>query len=304
MSCYYNQPHKVILKVMVPNRQQNSRLGLVRCEHCGRQFNPHSAARHIPWCAKQQADGRRPKLSIEKREAFERYKWRINYRPSNQLNQLNPITRSRFFKPLKSSSITSSPSASSSNSARTSIASSLAPNESQPDPTIGLSVKSNQRTKFRAKEPVQNAAIKRSVSSLTLVKKRGIVSSPRPDNQSDKFQINRANRSNSTLNRVRTKSVNDLNDMNQVVEILAQRMDEIYVQNLRLLENLAAGQTGNRNPNAPVRCHHCKTSLQNGANYCHRCGCKTGLSPSSDEEAISRGSPISTPESHQTLASN
>lgn len=64
----------------------HTRIGLVRCDHCGRQFNPHSGARHIPWCAKQQANNRRHKMSADKLEALERYKWRINYRPSNHMS--------------------------------------------------------------------------------------------------------------------------------------------------------------------------------------------------------------------------
>lgn len=70
-----------------------TRLGMVRCEHCQRQFNPHSAARHIPWCKKQQSDAKKRRLTADKLEALERYRWRIGYRPTNKLQQRTSIPR-------------------------------------------------------------------------------------------------------------------------------------------------------------------------------------------------------------------
>lgn len=183
----------------------NTRLGLIRCEHCGRQFNPHSGARHIPWCEKQQNENRKRRLSVEKRQALERYKWRISYRPTNIIstnNNANQQQESRRFNvgtnkfkksSTNSSATLSSPSASSSNSVTSS-----ANNDTQ------ISRLNRQRsqldqhsTNFRrqqqqqlhhpsgtAKRSYQSSArqtpvaqLKRSISSLTLTKQQGVCSS-------------------------------------------------------------------------------------------------------------------------------
>lgn len=67
-----------------------TRIGMVRCEHCQRQFNPHSAARHIPWCKKQQTEAKKRRLTADKIEALERYRWRIGYKPTNKISSQQP----------------------------------------------------------------------------------------------------------------------------------------------------------------------------------------------------------------------
>lgn len=193
----------------------NTRLGLVRCEHCGRQFNPHSGARHIPWCEKQQNETRKRRLSVEKRQALERYKWRISYRPSNQIstnnsnniiNQQTSQEQTRRFRigankfkksSINSSATLSSPSASSTTSIGTT---STANNDTQ-----NIKLTTRQRSQFersnlhRKQQQQQQpsatttaatakhynhsmrqtpvAQLKRSISSLTLTKQQGVWSS-------------------------------------------------------------------------------------------------------------------------------
>lgn len=54
----------------------------LRCETCGRNFNTHAAARHIPWCARRAASAKRQQQpSRAKLEALERYNWRVTYKP-------------------------------------------------------------------------------------------------------------------------------------------------------------------------------------------------------------------------------
>lgn len=246
-----------------------TRIGLVRCEHCGRQFNPHSGARHIPWCAKQQSDSRRHKLSAEKRQALERYKWRISYKPSNRFYQ-QPANHSEA--PNNCSNLSSSLSASSSAS-------------------IGSNSLEGSRARQQAaavagrKRPMQSVTeagrLKRSISSLTMTKQSGAAE---PRRQLDQFSL-----SSTESARVRAaKSHSDLQqrDVTDVVESLARRVDEIYAQNQLLLANLSlsaqpdAGRAETEGrEDEPVRCHHCKSGCLRTANYCHRCGCKLSSSP-------------------------
>lgn len=309
---------------MATHQQHQTRIGLARCEHCGRQFNPHSAARHIPWCAKQQKDNRRPsRLTADKREALERYRWRINYRPSNQLSQTplakrpNKPTAKLFNRnPFKSSSLNSSASASSSNSTRTSIAS------------VGESQQQQQSHRVagqhwpRSRATLPAATLKRSVSSLTLVKHKAMKT---PEDEEDADADSRQQQTSKSANhktnhksigsrhlgcatsaliseRTRTKSASDLSNMSEVVEILAKRMDQIYLQNQRLLDNFAAEQAAESNSDdfRWSKCHHCKSSLAAHANYCHNCGCKVIRAFARAPDAGSRShssSPVSsTPE--------
>lgn len=263
----------------------NTRLGLVRCEHCGRQFNPHSGARHIPWCAKQQSENRKHKLSADKRQALERYKWRISYRPSNQINvnrvnnnnnnnQNNQLQQKHSQRPtnrlaelserlkkssLNSSTTLSSPSNSSTNSIGTgSIISGFCGNESIQRTTRG-DRSSNQSGGVTTKQlPV--SALKRSISSLTLTKQTG-VSTSCVDSVSGKSSQSSKSSSwrkpgelggkvqNSRTEQFRAKSFNDLNaqHMDEIVELLTKRMDEIYAQNQKLLASLSADRSNSIN---------------------------------------------------------
>lgn len=186
----------------------NTRLGLIRCEHCGRQFNPHSGARHIPWCEKQQNENRKRRLSVEKRQALERYKWRISYRPTNIIstnNNANQQQESRRFNvgtnkfkksSTNSSATLSSPSASSSNSVTSSAnndtqISRLNRQRSQLDQHSTNFRRQQQQQQQQlhhpsgtAKRSYQSSArqtpvaqLKRSISSLTLTKQQGVCSS-------------------------------------------------------------------------------------------------------------------------------
>lgn len=203
------------IKVFETNivRMSNTRLGLVRCEHCGRQFNPHSGARHIPWCEKQQNETRKRRLSVEKRQALERYKWRISYRPSNQIpaNGSNSITnqhassqeQTRRFRiganKLKKSSINSSTTLSSpSASSTTSIGTTSTANNDTQNMKLTTRQRSQlERSNLHHKKQQQQqpsttattklhnqsarqtpvAQLKRSISSLTLTKQQGVWSS-------------------------------------------------------------------------------------------------------------------------------
>lgn len=89
-----NQPPPQHQLNQQPNHQSNqqhaggnnsSKIGFVRCDTCQRQFNPHTAARHVPWCAKKAAN--KPRISLEKQRALERYKYRIHYKPTNSYKQ-------------------------------------------------------------------------------------------------------------------------------------------------------------------------------------------------------------------------
>lgn len=263
---------------------------MVQCEHCGRQFNPHSAARHIPWCAKQQSENKKHRLSNEKQQALERYKWRISYRPSNQIratgNQQQQQQQQQRQRPttlangggmkhssVNSSTTLSSPSASSSASIGTSV-------------TSG-SVANNQRHRT---QPSKASQLKRSVSSLTLTKQTGTASCSQK--KSSHTQSNRLPQSQTVHKR--TKSVSNLDDMGEMVETLAKRVDEIYAQNQLLLANIsirnlqANGRSHTKDDGRSVdtlsdnddgeltqiECYHCKSSCLADANYCHKCGCK------------------------------
>lgn len=307
-----------------------SRLGLVRCKHCGRQFNPHSAARHIPWCAKQQATlNRRPKLSSEKREAFERYKWRINYRPSNQIQESRPVIRninnnnnnssssskdyrdsiiglSRYFPNQQQnkhnirSSLNSSPSASSSNSTRTSYSSQKYPSKSGTNKSKATTNSKNVHvfggTRSRPVDTL--VGVPRSVSSLTLVRRKQdnfLIENKGEKKETSKDRQCSYDTNDIDLNnnyhhhRLRAKSIGDLRSMNQVVEMLAKRVDEIYILNKKLLENL---QDKEDNINI-LKCHHCKTVIFNKkANYCQECGCKLILNSGIEveQEGVTSGS--------------
>lgn len=330
-----------------------TRLGLVRCDYCERQFNPHSAARHVPWCAKQHSDSaRRQRLTSDKLEALQRYRSRINYRPSNRIQQQQPAaqpeTRSvksnqQWPQPgeqrhqarglakrqqPRGSVGNSSLSASSTNSAETSLGSSgtnSVTNRRAARQTRTLGSRRTQEAhladaaKSRA-APVPFKHLKRSVSSLTLVKKSGTIvesSGQLCDNHNDDANIDscRQHRQASEALISRAKSYGDLQtsggNMGEIVELLVQRMDEIYMQNKILLANLDGGslKLADRNlvkqgnllnnnvdhPNqnlneadydgddtgrhraVPTTCHHCKTVIllhSSEANYCHRCGCK------------------------------
>lgn len=261
-----------------------TRLGMIRCEHCGRQFNPHSAARHIPWCAKHQTEARRNKLTPEKQEALERYKWRISYRPSNQprtrpnnnnnsdedfYNHQQPATTLRRFR--GPSSLHSTPSASSSNSTRTSVASSLTSEHIQCTNTRHYT---NQKSSINSFHPrsngahiarpiqsngikkgygylAQQQALKRSVSSVTLTKQKSLTSEfsanqqwiKQPHYPNETCTNTDSNYRDNDISsthafKSRAKSVSDLSNISEVVEILAKRMDEIYAQNERLLRSL------------------------------------------------------------------
>lgn len=280
----------------------STRLGLVRCEHCGRQFNPHSAARHIPWCAKQQAENRKHRLSQEKKLALERYKWRISYRPSNHFptasapsrnssagggHQPFPVSHRAKKSPaasINSSATLSSPSASSTNS--------IGGTSSLNGYTTGTrrpSVSQHHHQQLPRSQPP--ATLKRSISSLTLTKQKGTLD----QRQQQPQQIDQSQDTS------RAKSTNDIagksrpmTDMSQVVESLARRMEEIYAQNQLLLARMsrstAARSTKSLNESGGadddgedneselgsmmLACHHCRSTCLASANYCHKCGCK------------------------------
>lgn len=232
----------------------STRLGLIRCEHCGRQFNPHSGARHIPWCAKQQSENRKHKLTAEKRQALERYKWRISYRPTNQINvghnqhhefqqnlqqrqtanRLADLNKRAKKSSINSSTTLSSPSASSTNSIGTgSIISGFSGHDANTQ-RAGLSNAASKQTRL--------GKLKRSISSLTLTKQTGIsAKNPTQSKSSGWRQLDETNGgklpSCVQTGQLRTKSVNDLNakHMDEIVESLTKRMDEIYAQNQLLL---------------------------------------------------------------------
>lgn len=271
------------------------RLGFVRCEHCGRQFNPHSGARHIPWCAKQQSENRKHKLSADKREALERYKWRISYRPSNQIASqqqsknviLTDIDARAKKSSINSSATLSSPSAGSTTSISTSVAST---NER---------VQRSQRPQIDSHQKIASQApsghlLKRSISSHTLTKQHGISSGS--GGAANNWRAQKGEKrdsigSNETYakqaHQQRTKSVNDLSNMSEIVETLAKRMDEIYAQNQLLLARISKGNanaglarqseedcSSDNGIEEMLKCHHCKSSCVEAANYCHKCGCK------------------------------
>lgn len=248
-----------------------TRIGLVRCEHCGRQFNPHSAARHIPWCAKQQSDSRRRKPSPEKRQALERYRWRIGYKPSNAFYQNGRGPQSGAAHSNNSSSnFSSSLSASSTNSAGSNcIANGSLQAGRQPSRGQPVSSRAHQ---------VPSSKLKRSISSLTMTKQVGAASKSA---QAD--QLSASSSASSNLVRARAKSQADLQQL-ELVESLARRMEQIYAQNQLLLAKLAPSKPGAQaacdDDERPL-CHHCKSSCLAAANYCHNCGCKLCSSPSS-----------------------
>lgn len=306
----------------------STRLGLVRCNHCQRQFNPHSAARHIPWCKKQKNDNKRQHLSADKLEALERYRWRINYKPSNYPNQRAPYpngkiqaaapTVVRHYQRSSINSSISSPSASSTNSLNNSIAS-LANGGNQTRTSNQINTRPIQ-----AAGPIQPAGskLKRSVSSVTLTKRSGgagaTIGGNRGSALSKDSRTPVLNNVETPLERVqrhcsdevgfqqrpqhaRAKSVSDLTDMSELVELLAKRMEDIYLQNKQLLKSFRRGTA------APMRtahglgddddencdkfdddddnddddnseefelCHHCRAKCALEANYCHKCGCR------------------------------
>lgn len=302
----------------------SSRLGLVRCEHCNRQFNPHSAARHIPWCGnKQQSETRKPRLTSEKQQALDRYRWRISYRPTNYLgrsnhqsgsnrqdssktkNKHNSSSNSNFFNhPPNGSSVFSSPASSASTS--TSFGSQSNNNHSN------HSTGANQLHQYRRQVQQQHrpaAQLTRSVSSITLTKQHQQQHRQRTVNNRNNQPHRQladtqsiastasdlaAGRSRQTPNRA--KSHCDFTNISEIVDVLTRRMDEIYAQNKRLLADLtkssgasrpssrcgalmnssSTSSVANYDPDELfcVRCHHCKTDCLDGANYCHRCGCK------------------------------
>lgn len=282
-------------------QQAGTRLGLVRCEHCGRQFNAHSGARHIPWCARQQSESKKHRLSQEKKLALERYKWRISYKPSNRFVAPSSTTTSagrqafpmqdrsgcskKSSASINSSATLSSPSASSTNSLGG--GSSLNGYNILDRHATASHVQQQQaRTaaRNRAAPPQrhQTQPLKRSISSLTLTKQRGTLE-PSADN-------NNAN--------TRTKSTNDVSrqDMSEIVENLARRMEQIYAQNQLLLDRISKSRppssarsrqrsrrdsdddneesTDSELASMMLSCHHCKSSCLGLANYCHKCGCK------------------------------
>lgn len=260
-----------------------TRLGMVRCEHCCRQFNPHSGARHIPWCAKQQSEIRKHKLSTEKQQALERYRWRISYRPSNQMsgaannlhhhhqfkqklqqqqqlqrrqtNRLGDLNERLKKSSLNSSATFSSPSASSTNSIGTgSIISGFSGHENQQQP-VG---RNHQPAKNPARQPSSPGKLKRSISSLTLTKQAGVSSKDcngdsgsRAAHQAIKSSACQRPGESMHTGQLRTKSVNDLNaqHMDEIVETLTKRMDEIYAQNQVLLAGILKTKEHSRNSN-------------------------------------------------------
>jgi hypothetical protein len=184
---------------------------MVRCEHCQRQFNPHSAARHIPWCKKQQSEAKKRRLTADKLEALERYRWRIGYKPTNRIGQngTSAAARARGFETgndeledtfgggahygrpsgqrnsvsMNSSATLSSPSAGSTTSLTASIASAngqhqhSAANNNNRQHTLGhlngTGVSSNtMRPSERPAARPSRDALRRSVSSVTLAKQR------------------------------------------------------------------------------------------------------------------------------------
>lgn len=209
---------------LVEATMSNTRIGLVRCEHCGRQFNAHSGARHIPWCEKQQNENRKHRLSAEKKQALERYKWRISYRPTNQLNSSNQqrqmqmqmqmqkqerrfsnlaanINSTNRFKKssINSSATLSSPSAGSTTSIGTSVTSNNS-NSSFQRQKSHLESRANvrQQQQRRAAQSVnltQAAQLKRSISSLTLTKRQGALSGPTTTNKSSNLNTRTSTKS-------------------------------------------------------------------------------------------------------------
>lgn len=296
----------------------NSRLGLIRCEHCGRQFNPHSGARHIPWCAKQQSENRKQNLTAEKREALERYRWRVNYKPSNQINnyrRANIIAENQARNCKKSSlnsSLTlSSPStASSITSAGSNSLASLGDSNSHRAKHMVARANARQQASSKpVKQPIASKApLKRSISSLTLTKQRGVTSGLPSDHlKSPAISNQKADSNESTtlylhqLNQ-RAKSHSDLSNMSEIVETLAKRIDEIYAQNRILLAKISnpkgrstksndsdlenesdddEDDIDNHSSGTYFKCHHCKSSCLERANYCHKCGCRIQTTTSS-----------------------
>lgn len=252
----------------------------MRCEHCGRQFNPHSAARHIPWCAKQQSDSKRHKPSAEKRQALERYKWRIGYKPSNVFHPAGGCSKfapgnqpraSQKSSINSSSNFSSSLSASSTNSAGSNC-------------IIDGSAQARRHRQQPASQPARKQAhqvpassLKRSISSLTMTKQ------PAGSKAAQADQLSLSSSASSQQQQLRAKSHADLRQLD-MVESLARRVEDIYAQNELLLANLSlkSAQGGPAGFECePACCHHCKASCLAGANYCHRCGCKLYTSPGS-----------------------
>lgn len=277
----------------------STRLGLVRCEHCYRQFNPHSAARHIPWCSKRQTENNKHRLSAEKQQALERYRWRISYRPSNQFRPVPPQAGQQNLRDLSnrakkssinSSATLSSPSAGSTSSIGTSVASGNAETQHHRPRTNGRQTnRPGQPAPACATERRAhlNGELKRSASSLTMARQQGANS---------RCAVSTGSGSGLPTNRqsARAKSVSDLSNMSEIVELLTKRMEQIYIQNKLLLANISRGNHLRPTTDAasqhqhldeadccdsdnPVRCHHCKSSCASDANYCHQCGCKLRL---------------------------
>lgn len=238
-----------------------TRMGMVRCEHCSRQFNQHSAARHIPWCAKHQSELRRNKISPEKREALERFKWRINYKPTNRIanqskaryQQTNSFNSKNNTFPNQSknnnSLMSNASTASSTTSGRTnSIGSS---DFLVTTPNINKRTNTNQRQIHNKTSSTQNTSskqitLKRSVSSTTLTKQKSLASSSSTTLNGIRHDDSSGQQSTAFS---RTKSSGDLQMsgrdiivMSEVMELLAKRMDEIFEQNERLLHSLKITQ--------------------------------------------------------------
>lgn len=279
-----------------------TRLGLVRCEHCARQFNPHSAARHIPWCAKQQSESRKHRLSQDKRLALERYKWRISYKPTNHFvpaaGAADQLTSGKKGS-INSSGTLSSPSASSTNSLGAASNSTSASNNRRQS--------SFQRFQEQAatQQRSENHWLKRSISSVTLTKQSGSLEAG-GDNEVSARGSPAAENARRTA---RTKSTNDVRrcsqaqDIGEIVENLAARLEEIYAQNQMLVARLIDRDQRGRlaefgdsqrdaeaeaERSASSSCHHCKSARLALANYCHRCGCKLPPPPPPPQPQSSR----------------
>lgn len=244
----------------------STRLGLIRCEHCQRQFNPHSAARHIPWCQKRQHDARRHRLSAEKQQALERYKWRINYKPTNILHQQTPPSpRAQASKQRTSASINSSatPSSAETGSSTSSLVSSFGFNaqasnlpatrqRGQSGNGGGGCQGANHHTRA---SPFDAEMRRRSLSSVSLATQKR---RQQAQQQQGSASSKNSQASGATITRqhcadadaiscqqlaTRAKSASDLANMSEIVEVLAKRMEQIYAQNKLLLERIAQNRS-------------------------------------------------------------
>lgn len=280
-----------------------TRLGLVRCEFCNRQFNPHSAARHIPWCGRQQSENKKHRLSADKQEALERYRWRINYKPHNKLvnSRTSNHNHTKNTSIHSNSATLSSPSTGSVSSISTSIESGAKEQHQVNQNGNGVHHKSGRATRNHGRAVDKKSegykrpgGLNRSVSSLTLTKQHGTIGSAGSRNSQTSTTTYTAKTNLKNNYPSKAKSVSDLANMSEIVELLAKKMEKIYAQNKLLLESITSPASKiNRNKSnhttsirsndsddddeqtdKPVRCHHCKASCASDANYCHLCGCK------------------------------